>query len=383
MIISDWYHKVVSVDPITGNRTVISSDGSSSGSILRRPTGIAIEASGSLVVVDAELNGIVRVDPVTGDGEIVSDANTGIGMVPKRLTRIAIDADGSYLVTAYRESNFERGYVMVRVDPVSGDRTIISGLSIGNGSPFLDPVGIAVEADGSVLVADNKRPAVIRIDPSSGDRSILSDVTGQAGSGPDFSGITGIMVAADSSIVLTGMIETYVGGIFKIDPVTGDRSIILGQGLDPFEALNHLAGVAAEADGSLVVAENVWVYDAVTSAVWRVDPLSGERTLLSFTNIGTSAEDAIAVPEQIPLLHAFPNPFRYSTTFTYRVPVTDRVKLTVYDLLGRQMAVLVDEEQRTGSHTAILDASAWPDGVYMYRLEAGNQFTTGSLVHRN
>ena len=47
----------------------------------------------------------------------------------------------------------------------------------------------------------------------------------------------------------------------------------------------------------------------------------------------------------------------------------------------REIAVLVDERQRAGSHTARLDASAWPDGIFVYRLEAGEQFTTGSLVH--
>ena len=52
----------------------------------------------------------------------------------------------------------------------------------------------------------------------------------------------------------------------------------------------------------------------------------------------------------------------------------------VYDVLGRELAVLVDERQSAGSHSAKLDASSWPSGVYLYRLEAGNQVATGRLV---
>ncbi len=82
------------------------------------------------------------------------------------------------------------------------------------------------------------------------------------------------------------------------------------------------------------------------------------------------------------VIEAANNPFRGATTITYSVPVAGMVRLAVYDLLGCRVAVLVDEERSAGSHAATLDASIWPDGVYKYRLEAGDQFTTGRLVRR-
>ena len=74
--------------------------------------------------------------------------------------------------------------------------------------------------------------------------------------------------------------------------------------------------------------------------------------------------------------------FRQGVTIEYRVPAPGHVRLTVYDVLGRELAVLVDERQSAGSHSAKLDASSWPSGVYLYRLEAGNQVATGRLVRR-
>jgi len=89
---------------------------------------------------------------------------------------IAVEADGSLVVVDFGLD------AVLRVDQVSGDRTIISDASIGSGPGFVGPVGIAVEADGSLVVVDTGLDAVVRVDQVSGDRTILSDAT--TGSGP-------------------------------------------------------------------------------------------------------------------------------------------------------------------------------------------------------
>ncbi|MXY70423.1 MAG: T9SS type A sorting domain-containing protein [Acidobacteriia bacterium] len=78
----------------------------------------------------------------------------------------------------------------------------------------------------------------------------------------------------------------------------------------------------------------------------------------------------------------YPNPFARAATIAYELQNTSHVVLRIYDILGRELAVLVDERQSAGSHSAMLDASAWPSGIYLYRLEAGNQVATGRLVRR-
>lgn len=67
----------------------------------------------------------------------------------------------------------------------------------------------------------------------------------------------------------------------------------------------------------------------------------------------------------------YPNPFNPLTTISYNVLEPGRVNLTVYDILGREVAVLVNEIKGEGSHSVTFDASRLPSGVYFYRLRAG------------
>ena len=77
-----------------------------------------------------------------------------------------MEADGALVVTD-RELR-----AVVRVDPVSGNRTIVSDATTGTGPPFVSPTGIAVEADGALVVTDSV--LVVRVDPTTGDRTIVS-----------------------------------------------------------------------------------------------------------------------------------------------------------------------------------------------------------------
>ena len=83
--------------------------------------------------------------------------------------------------------------------------------------------------------------------------------------------------------------------------------------------------------------------------------------------------DELADP--LPVLYLleqnYPNPFNPSTQIRYSLPTPSKVRLTVHDLLGREVAVLVDEVQPAGYREAVWDASRFASGVYLYRLTAG------------
>jgi hypothetical protein len=66
----------------------------------------------------------------------------------------------------------------------------------------------------------------------------------------------------------------------------------------------------------------------------------------------------------------YPNPFNPTTVISYQLAVSSRVTLTVYDLLGREMATLVKEEKEPGSYSATFDGSKLASGIYLYRLKA-------------
>ena len=109
----------------------------------------------------------------------------------------------------------------------------------------------------------------------------------------------------------------------------------------------------------------------------------GNLFIAKYGATSLSSEPSVELPSREIEVSNYPNPFRQRVTIEYRVPAPGHVRLTVYDVLGRELAVLVDEQQSAGSHSAKLDASSWPSGVYLYRLEAGSQVTTGRLVRRN
>ncbi|MCZ7556186.1 MAG: T9SS type A sorting domain-containing protein [Bacteroidia bacterium] len=76
----------------------------------------------------------------------------------------------------------------------------------------------------------------------------------------------------------------------------------------------------------------------------------------------------------------FPNPFNPTTTISYSLPERAVVQLRVYDLIGREIAVLVNGEREAGVHTVLFDAHALDAGVYFYRLFAGNEVLSGAMT---
>ncbi len=84
-----------------------------------------------------------------------------------------------------------------------------------------------------------------------------------------------------------------------------------------------------------------------------------------------TAGEPEASPSGFALGPAYPNPFAESTTISYQLPEPTRMRLAVYDVLGRAVAVLVDGVQMAGSHEAAFVAGGLPAGVYVYRLDAG------------
>lgn len=75
------------------------------------------------------------------------------------------------------------------------------------------------------------------------------------------------------------------------------------------------------------------------------------------------------VPTEYMLMQSYPNPFNPTTTINYQLPTANHVTLKVYDVLGREVATLVDENKTAGSYQATFDGSRFASGVYFYRIE--------------
>jgi photosystem II stability/assembly factor-like uncharacterized protein len=86
----------------------------------------------------------------------------------------------------------------------------------------------------------------------------------------------------------------------------------------------------------------------------------------------TSVQENGTQPHTFALHQNYPNPFNPSTTINYQLAKTGYVKLTVFDLLGREVATLVNENQSAGNHKITFNAQNSTSGMYFYRLTTGN-----------
>jgi len=87
-----------------------------------------------------------------------------------------------------------------------------------------------------------------------------------------------------------------------------------------------------------------------------------------------------AMPKAFVLEQNFPNPFNPSTVISYQLPAMSNVELKIYDLLGNEVAALVNEQKEAGSYQIQFDGSKLSNGVYFYKLQAEGVELTKKLL---
>jgi hypothetical protein len=95
----------------------------------------------------------------------------------------------------------------------------------------------------------------------------------------------------------------------------------------------------------------------------------------------TSVNQNELIPDEFKLYQNYPNPFNPSTTIKYSVPQGSHIKILLYDILGKIVATLVNEEKNAGNYKVKLNASSLTSGVYFYRIEVTpNTGQSGNFV---
>ena len=134
----------------------------------------------------------------------------------------------------------------------------------------------------------------------------------------------------------------------------------------------------------------IWAPEDGAFANW-IENVIPDNTGLSFPSLyvdvqtsglvgePTSAEE-IGKPYVFHLTGNYPNPFNPSTNFTYQIPVEGHVTLSIYNVLGQRVAVLVNEIQAAGKYQVTFKAAPLASGTYLYRLESGGQTMTRSMM---
>lgn len=228
--------------------------------------------------------------------------------------------------------------------------------------------------------------------------------------------LTDIAVDDYNNIIVSG----YTGGIgyfdYRTQKFSPDGSLIWGREFNSNESLRDFAtGIALDKDNNIYVTGScndmftqgycyTLRYDPEGNLVWQhrfdipygqsISPqkiylddsssvfIGGELRVYSLPsdffllklkqNEGVGVNDILSVPAEFSLSQNYPNPFNPSTVIRYSLPYSEFVTLKITDLLGREIAVLVNEEKSGGFYEITVNADDLASGIYLYTLKAGS-----------
>jgi sugar lactone lactonase YvrE len=315
---------LIRVDPESGIRTQISSNsfpegpptfGGPGAASDGGPRGIVFDADGDILVTDIRAfggsGGIIRVDPESGIRTAVSSNSFPEGSPYfENPSAIALEADGDILIGdvgcglecfSPAPPEVRQSGALIRVDPESGRRSLVSDNSFPEGPPeFENPAGLALRDDGEIIVADTDfgEPgsglpgALIRVNPVNGIRTLLSSNSFPEGL-PRFSDPGALVIQEDGHMLVldhdaygSGPAgSTGPGGLIRVSP-SGLRSLFSAN-LNPEGPPNFSdpVGIAFDAEGQILVAEQGEEFGSAVpegpAGVIRVDPETRIRSLVS------------------------------------------------------------------------------------------------------
>ena len=238
---------------------------------------------------------LMRVDPATG-GLVEISRNGPQGALFDHPYDLAAAPDGTLLVAdmgrfATSGQRTPDGAI-VRVDPATGAQTLVSG-----GGRLVDPAGLALAPDGAIFVVENVgldgNPEVLRIDPATGAQTVVT-------SGDKLCYPFGIAIEPAGTLVVTeygdllGGSEPIdcpqdLGAVLRVNPASGEQTLLSAG--PPF--LRNPFGVTVAPDGSILVVNQT----GGGAAVMRVNALTGVQQAVS----GNGAGDAFMTPQRISL----------------------------------------------------------------------------------
>ncbi len=126
---------------------------------------------------------------------------------------------------------------------------------------------------------------------------------------------------------------------------------------------------------------NITAYNNVVRPIWiRLDG-TALSVMTAIIGTATGVEDPIAnVPNEYKLEQNFPNPFNPATSISYSIPKNSFVTLKVFNMLGKEVAGLVEEYKAAGTYNFDFDGRQLPSGVYFYKLQAGEFSSTKKMM---
>ena len=335
-----------------------------------RATAIAVDGAGNVYVTGGSYGSGTYVDYAT-----IKYTASGIQQWAARYngpgndfdiaTAIAVDAAGNVYVTGWSYgSGTYNDYATIKYN-ASGIEQWVARFNV---HAYDAATAIALDAAGNVYVTGTSQfgpwrdYATIKYNPS----GILQWVAYYNGPGNSWDGATAIAVDAAGNVYVTGY--SYDGSGTSQDYATIKYN---ASGVEQWAARyngprnydDYAAAIAVDGAG------NVYVTGTSYGAGWSV------YTTIKYTQEPTSVGEGEPLPSRYELAQNYPNPFNPNTIIEFAIPELSNVKLTVYNILGQEVAVLINSQIEAGYQSITWNAQSnsgavLSSGIYLYRLEA-------------
>ncbi len=405
-------HRIRRMDGATGIITTVAGTGEQGFSGdggpatmagLNFPSGVSVVLAGHIYIADTSNHRIRRVDGATGI--ITTVAGTGESFDPfsdegdpamgdggpateanlSGPSGVSVDGAGHLYIADTGSSRIRR------VDAASGIITTVAGTGegadvivkatqnrdlTGDGGPatqatLIWPKGVFVDGVGHLFIADTFNHRIRRVDAETGIITTAAG-TGEEGFSGDGDSATEADLAMPEGVYVDEASTLYIADtannrIRRVDAETGIISTAAGTDERGFSgdggpatqaSLNFPSGVSVDGAGHLYVA----------------DTRNGRIRKVTFTpTVVADSMEPDQTPTAFALAQNYPNPFNPHTRIGYQLAEAGPVSLTIYNLLGQRIRVLVEQPQAAGSYEVLWDSKdagsrEVVSGMYMYRL---------------
>jgi hypothetical protein len=309
------------------------------------------------VVLISNLNTgrITKYNSTTGD--YIGDFATGIGGP----TRMKIGADSLLYVLQWSGNGKVRRYQL--------DGTFVDEFtSVG----VTQSIGIDWDADGNLYVSSYGGASVRKFDSDGNSLGIFINT--------NLAGPTNIWFDDNGDLLITDYNGTAVkkfdsSGTFINNFITG---LSQAEGVAFFPNGNILIGNGATHSVKMFDSNGNYIEDFIPNGSGGL--VTPNAIVIRETNVLSVSGDENPIKNFV-LEQNYPNPFNPSTKISYRLPVTSKVTLKVYNALGKEIATLVNEELPAGSHEVEFNGSTLSSGVYFYQLKSNNFIETKKMIY--
>jgi len=291
-------------------------------------------------------------------GEYIGDFATGIGGP----TRMKIGADSLLYVLQWSGNGKVWRY---QLDGTFVDEFTSVGVS--------QSIGIDWDGDGNLYVSSYGGHTVRKFDQNGNDLGLFVN--------SNLAGPTNIWFDGNGDLLVTDYNGTAVkrfnsSGAFVSNFLTG---LSQAEGVDFFPNGNILIGNGATHSVKMFDSNGNYLEDFIPNGSGGL--ITPNAIVIRETNVSSVSDNHNSLKDETFILEQnYPNPFNPTTEIKYRLLVAGKVTMKVYNILGKEIATLVNEELATGEQEVKFDATDLPSGIYFYQLKAGNYVETKKMI---